>query len=56
MKKIVSTPVSCPCCNKRLFDVDISTEGKVQIKCNICRSIVNVYVHKMVIHTEQIGA
>lgn len=49
-------PVACPTCkNKRLFDIDLHTEGNIQIKCPKCRSIVRVKMHRQEIHTEQIG-
>ena len=37
------------------FDIDLHTEGNIQIKCPKCRSIVKVKMHKQEIHTEQIG-
>ena len=53
----VIVPVSCPCCrNSRLFDIDLETEGHLQIKCPMCRAIVKIIVHDKIIHTEQIGA
>ena len=53
----VIAPVSCPCCrNSRLFDIDLETEGHLQIKCPMCRAIVKIIVHDKIIHTEQIGA
>ena len=53
----VIVPVSCPCCrNSRLFDIDLQTEGHLQIKCPMCRAIVKIIVHDKIIHTEQIGA
>ena len=57
MQHLVIVPVSCPCCrNGRLFDIDVHTEGNVQIKCPMCRSIVSVVLHNKTIHTERIGA
>ncbi len=57
MQNIGIVPVSCPCCrNGRLFDIDMQTEGSMQIKCPICRSIVRIVLHNKTIHTERIGA
>ena len=53
MQKVDIIPVACP--NKRLFDIDLHTEGNIQIKCPKCRSIVKVKMHRQEIHTEQIG-
>ena len=56
MQKVDIIPVACPTCkNKRLFDIDLHTEGNIQIKCPKCRSIVKVKMHRQEIHTEQIG-
>lgn len=56
MQKVDIIPVACPTCkNKRLFDIDLHTEGNIQIKCLKCRSIVKVKMHRQEIHTEQIG-
>lgn len=56
MQKVDIIPVACPTCkNKRLFDIDLHTEGNIQIKCPKCRSIVRVKMHRQEIHTEQIG-
>ena len=45
MQKVDIIPVACPTCkNKRLFDIDLHTEGNIQIKCPKCRSIVRVQV------------
>lgn len=46
MQKVDIIPVACPTCkNKRLFDIDLHTEGNIQIKCPKCRSIVRVKMH-----------
>lgn len=51
MQKVDIIPVACPTCkNKRLFDIDLHTEGNIQIKCPKCRSIVKVKMHKQEIH------
>lgn len=56
MQKVDIIPVACPTCkNKRLFDIDLHTEGNIQIKCPKCRSIVRVKMQRQEIHTEQIG-
>lgn len=56
MQRVDIVPVECPTCpNRRLFDIDLHTEGIIQIKCPRCRSIVKVKVHRQEIHTEQIG-
>lgn len=56
MQKVDIIPVACPTRkNKRLFDIDLHTEGNIQIKCPKCRSIVRVKMHRQEIHTEQIG-
>ena len=48
--------VACPCCkNKRLFDVDIYTEGRIQIKCPICRGVIQIILHETRIRTERIA-
>lgn len=48
--------VACPCCkNKRLFDVDIHTEGKILIKCPICRGVIKIVLHETLIRTERIA-
>lgn len=56
MQRVDIVPVECPTCrNRRLVDVDLHTEGTIQIKCPRCRSIVKVRAHRQEIHTEQIG-
>lgn len=56
MQRVDIVPVECPTCrNRRLFDIDLHTEGTIQIKCPRCRSIVKVRAHRQEIHTEQIG-
>lgn len=57
MKHMIIVSVSCPCCrNRRLFDVSLQTEGEIQIKCPICKSLIKIELHDQTIHTEQIGA
>lgn len=56
MQEVDIMPVACPTCkNKRLFDIDLHTEGNLQIKCPKCKAIVKVIMHRQEIHTEQIG-
>jgi phage FluMu protein Com len=48
--------VGCPCCrNGRLLDVEIHTEGKIQIKCPICRGVIQIILHNTNIRTERIA-
>ncbi len=56
MQKVDIISVACPTCkNKRLFDIDLHTEGNLQIKCPKYEAIVKVIMHRQEIHTEQIG-
>jgi hypothetical protein len=49
--------VACPCCkNKRLFDIDTKTEGRIIIKCPICKQIVSISSHNFKLRTERIEA
>ena len=49
--------VACPCCgNRRLFDLDINTEGVIGIKCPKCRAVVAITIHKKRIKAEQTDA
>ncbi|GAA0765200.1 hypothetical protein [Clostridium subterminale] len=34
--------VRCPICNNRLFDVEKSYVGMIEIKCNKCRKLLGV--------------
>lgn len=46
--------VPCPCCrNKRLFDADPHTEGNIQIKCPICKSVIEISLHNQKIVAEK---
>lgn len=48
--------VGCPCCrNGRLLDVEIHTEGKIQIKCPVCRGVIQIILHNTNIRTERIA-
>lgn len=56
MQKVDIISVACPTCkNKRLFDIDLHTEGNLQIKCPKYEAIVKVIMHRQEIQTEQIG-
>lgn len=49
--------VGCPCCkNKRLFDVNINTQGCIKIKCPVCKVVVAITLKNMKVRTERIGA
>ena len=39
--------VKCPCCNRRLFDIEKSADGVISIKCAKCNSVVAVSMHHM---------
>lgn len=49
--------IHIPCCkNKRLFEYHPECEGSIKIRCQICRQVIAVILHKNKIRTEQIGA
>jgi uncharacterized protein YbaR (Trm112 family) len=47
--------VVCPCCKKRLLDVDSNTSGDsiIKIKCGVCKCLVAVSLHNREINTAQ---
>ena len=38
--------VKCPCCNKRLFDINTSVDGSISIKCTQCKTVISVSMHR----------
>lgn len=43
---IKTVTVSCPSCDKRLFDLLAGAQGCIHIKCPLCRKIVTIELHK----------
>ena len=46
-EKMEDIRVTCPCCNKRLLDVEADMKGDniIKIKCGVCKCLVAVSLH-----------
>lgn len=54
-EKVEDIRVTCPCCNKRLLDVEANMKGDniIKIKCGVCKCLVAVSLHNQRIETKQ---
>lgn len=49
--------IMCPCCNKRLADIDPKITGNsiVKLKCGRCKSVIALSIHRKGIDTDQLS-
>ena len=50
--------IKCPCCGKRLLDLDPEADGSVHIgiKCCHCKNVVAITIKNRKVSTEQMAA